>query len=151
MATVSTILGSRTDPEFAERLHRLEHHGAVATVYLDPADLDRRRLRASADSGEEFLIALPRDQKLFDGAILALDGDRAVVVRTTRQRWICLLPDSTATALQLGFHAGNLHWKVRFDGERLFVACSGAPEDYLARIDTLLASGRVAVVEGVDP
>ncbi len=67
-------------------------------------------------------IALPRDQKLFDGAVLLLDADRALVVRVDRQHWLQLQPRSLADAIELGYHAGNLHWRVRFADEALLVA-----------------------------
>ena len=39
---------------------------------------------------------------------------------------------------RLGYHAGNLHWRVRFEGEILFVALEGRPEDYVARLQELI-------------
>jgi urease accessory protein len=50
----------------------------VEFVGIAPVDLDRRRLLARTDGGEEVAIALPRDQKLYDGAVLVLDDHRAV-------------------------------------------------------------------------
>ncbi len=44
-----------------------------------------------------------------------------------------------------GYHAGNLHWRVRFQGEVLFVALEGRPEDYTARLGEMISARRVAV------
>jgi urease accessory protein len=48
--------------------------------------------------------------------------------------------------LELGYHAGNLHWRVRFDGGDLLVALDGPRESYIARLEDLMADGKVEVV-----
>ena len=90
-------------------------------------------------------IALPRHQKLFDGAVLLIDDERAIVVRAATERWLRLEPRSIGDAVELGYHVGNLHWRVRFGGEVLLVALEGRPEDYTARLENLIASRRVGV------
>ena len=143
MRLIDRIVGSKLDPEIADRLHHLDHQHAVDVLAIDSADLARRRLRATTDKGEEVAIALPRDEILFDGAVLVLDSDRARVVRVGAERWLRLVPSDRAAALELGYHAGNLHWRVRFEGEDLLVALEGAPEDYLARLVELTGPGRI--------
>ena len=145
MLRIDRVMGSRFDPEIAEGLHRLEHNGAVDVVNIPVADLARRRLLAKTKSGRELAIALPRHEKLFDGAVLWLDDDKAIVVRAGTERWLRLEPRSIADAIELGYHAGNLHWRVRFEGEALFVAIEGRAEDYTARLDDLIGSRRVGV------
>ena len=144
MRVIEQIVGSKHDPEIARRLHHLEHHHAVDILMIDSADMARRRLRATTSGGEEIAIALSRDEILFDGAVLLLESDRAVVVRVGAESWLRLMPRDKAGALELGYHAGNLHWRVRFDGENLLVALEGRPEDYLARLGDLIETGRVA-------
>lgn len=143
MLRIDRILGSRQEPDVSDRLHRLEHNGTVDVVEISAADLGRRRLLISTVGGTQLAIALPRDQKLFDGAVLVLDEARAIVVRAAAQRWLRLAPRSIHDAIELGYHAGNLHWRVRFDGEVLLVALEGRPEDYTARIDGLISTRRV--------
>ena len=109
------------------------------------ADLARRRLLATTRGGEELAIALPRHEKLFDGAVLLIDGERAIVVRAATERWMRLEPRSISDAIELGYHAGNLHWRVRFQGEVLFVAIEGRPEDYTARLSEMISARRVGV------
>jgi urease accessory protein len=53
------------------------------------------------------------------------------------------VPQSAAAALELGYHAGNLHWRIRFDHDALLVAIEGPVEQYKNRIAPLLNSGRV--------
>jgi urease accessory protein len=122
----------------------LEHRGAVDVVTIPVADLPRRRLLITTRGGEELAIALPRDQKLFDGAVLLVEESRAIVVRAAGERWLRLEPRAIEDAIELGYHAGNLHWRVRFDGKALLVGLEGRPEDYLARLEGLIESRRVS-------
>jgi urease accessory protein len=145
MLRIDRVLGSRLEAEFFEELHRLEHRGAVDIVNVPVTDLARRRLLTTTRAGVELAIALPRNQKLFDGAVLQLDDNSAIVVRAATERWLKLEPRSIADAVELGYHVGNLHWRVRFGGEVLFVALEGRPEDYFARLEGLVASRRVAI------
>src|ERR1700742_377692 len=145
MRRIESVLGSRMEPEFSEELHRLEHRGAVDIVNVPVADLARRRLLITTRGGVELAIALPRHQKLFDGAVLVLENDSAIVVRAATERWLKLEPRSIADAIELGYHVGNLHWRVRFGGEVLFVALEGRPEDYIARLEDMVDSRRVGI------
>jgi urease accessory protein len=145
MLRIERVLGSRLEPELSEELHRLEHSGAVDIVNVPVADLARRRLLITTRGGVELAIALPRHQKLFDGAVLVLENDSAIVVRAATERWLKLEPRSIADAIELGYHVGNLHWRVRFGGEVLFVALEGRPEDYIARLEDMVASRRVGI------
>ena len=104
--------------------------------------------------GEDLAIALPRDQTLFDGAVLLLEAGRAIVVRVATERWLRLSPRSIADAVELGYHAGNLHWRVRFAGETLLVALEAPVDDYVARLGSMVTERRVAtaiIAEGDDP
>lgn len=150
MILIERVLGSRLDPDLSHRLHHLEHHGRVDVLTLPPAELARRRFRATSTAGEEVAIALPRDEALYDGAVLRLDDDGALVVRVDTQHWLRLQPRSIADALELGHHAGNLHWRVRFGGEALLVALEAPAADYLERLGPLVADRRVtaSVLEG---
>jgi urease accessory protein len=143
MLRIERILGSRVEAPFAEALHELEHHGAVDILPLAPADISRKRLRAQTRGGADIAIALPRDQGLFDGAVLLLEPARAIVVRVSAERWLRLSPRSISDALELGHHAGNLHWRVRFAGEALLVALEAPVDDYVARLGGMVTERRV--------
>lgn len=147
MIRVDGIVGWAADPLIAGRLHELGHHGRVETLVLERRDILRHRLRARTDRGTECAIALPRDQRLGDGAVLALDGRRAVVVRMADETWLRLRPRDTGAAVELGYHAGNLHWRVRFDGADLLVAIEGPERLYLDRLAPLIADGRVRPID----
>src|SRR5258706_14764784 len=130
MLRIDCVLGSRLESAYSEEIHRLEHRGAVDVVNIPVADLARRRLLATTRGGEELAIALPRHQKLFDGAVLLIDGDRAIVVPAATERWMRLEPRSISDAIELGYHAGNLHWRGGFPGGGLFFLLGRPPADY---------------------
>ena len=145
MLRFSTILASASAPSVRDRLHELGHLGGVEYVLLSPRDTARRRLRVTTDKGTSCAIALPRGERLYNGAILALEESRAVVVRVASESWLRLHPTSLANAIRLGYHAGNLHWRVRFDGGELLVALEGPEADYIARLTDLVEEGCVVV------
>jgi len=147
MLKLSTILGRTTDDRLHEALHWLEHRGAVETIELDRRDMQRRRLRVMTDRGTDCAIALPRDVALEDGAVLLLEDNRAVVLRAAEQRWLRLVPRDAAAALELGYHAGNLHWRVRFGDGELAVALEGPEAVYLERLDAFFDDGRARRVD----
>ncbi|MCW5625708.1 MAG: urease accessory protein UreE, partial [Burkholderiales bacterium] len=145
---LTQIIGSATDPEVAERLHRLSHHGVVEYVSLKRQDIARRRMHVVTDRGTEGAILLDRDARLDNGAVLLLEDDRAVVVRLDEPEWLALTPRDTAAAIELGYFCGNMHWKVRFVGDMLHVSMEGPRESYLQRLQHLVAAGKVSVVGG---
>ena len=143
---IEAILGSQTDPALAERLHDISHHGVVETLFVEPADLPRRRFHSQTDRGTPCFVSLPRTAQLFDGAILHLAEGRAIILRIGQQNWLRLRP-SAAGGLELGYLAGNLHWKVRFEDGCLMVALDHPRAQYLARLVDLQNAGKVSVVE----
>ena len=147
MLQLTKILGYAAEPDLAHKLHHVGHHGGIEYLQVPPQDVGRRRLRITGDKGTDCAIALARDERLGDGAVLLLEHDHAIVVRLGEQAWLRLRPADASAAVELGYNAGNLHWKVRFDGADLLVARDGPVELYTARLQPLLGGGRVAVVD----
>ncbi len=145
--TINRIVGYSSNLDISDKLHRLSHRGAVEYIHLDQKDVLRRRMRIFSDHGTECVIAIPRDQSLCDGAVLLLEEERAMVIRMIEERWLCLHPLNIDVATQLGYFAGNLHWRVRFDGCFLLIALEGPEEDYLARLHPFLHSGQVKKID----
>ena len=143
MQKLEHIVGQTSDPEIADRLHGLQHAGRVEYLALQPEDMQRHRLRVTGDQGTEYAIAIPRQQMLKDGAVLMLGEEKAVVVRSREQNWLRLKASDSGTALELGYFAGNMHWKVRFDGPVLEIALQGPEADYLTRLADFLKDGRI--------
>jgi urease accessory protein len=145
MLRIGHVIGSRLEPAYSEKLQLLENRNAVDEIELAPGDLDRREFSAVTRSGRELMISLPRHERLFDGAVLMLDDHRAIVVRAAGQRWLRLAPRSIGDAIELGYHIGNLGWRVRFEREVLLVAIEGRAENYMVRLGELFWSRRVGM------
>ena len=146
MLKLTQIVGASSDPGIAERLHHLEHRHAVETIRLSQEDVQRHRMRVQTDAGTECVIALDRTAHLYNGAVMLLDGSRAVVVRLNETEWLDLRASDAAAALQLGYFAGNMHWTVRFDGPVLRIALQGPLQHYLERLEPMLSGGKAARV-----
>ncbi len=144
MLKLENIIGAATEASIAERLHQLDHRGRVEYLTLSQEDTHRHRLRATTDSGTECAVILDRAAHLYDGAVLMLTDERAVVVRMRDTEWLTLAPRDAAAALELGYFAGNMHWKVRFRGTRLQIALQGPAHQYLERVEPFLKDGRVS-------
>jgi urease accessory protein len=147
MMRLQKVLGHANDLGIADRLHELSHRGSLEFFLIDRGDLGRRRFRFTTDRGTDCAIALPRDQRLEDGSVLYIGQDRAIVVRVAEQRWLRLLPLDEATALRLGYVAGNLHWRVRFKDKELQIALEGPEGVYLERLSDFFSSGTVRRVD----
>src|SRR5260221_9965397 len=145
MLNINHVLGSRLEPAFSERIHRLEHHNAVDIVELSAADLERQQLSTITRGGEELEIALPRHQKLFDGAVLLLDDIHAIVVRAANRRWLRLEPRSLSDAIELGYHVGNLHWRGRLQRQAALGGVEGRPGENCALVWRPVLAGPVGV------
>lgn len=148
MVKLENIIGLASEPRIAEALHDLEHRNAVEYLTLGAADTQRHRLRALTDRGTECAIAIARTQHLVHGAVLLLEHDRAIVVRMREVDWLELEADTVDRALELGYFAGNMHWKVEFQGARLRIALQGPRASYLERMAHLLRAGHIRVIGG---
>ena len=103
----------------------------------------RKRLRVTTGHGTDCAIAMPREHdpvRRRRAAARRAARDRRAVHRAALA---ALAPQSAADALELGYHAGNLHWRVRFDHDVAVRRPRGAGRAISDRIAPLLKSGRV--------
>lgn len=147
---ILTLAGQASDPALHERLHAIEHRGGLERVRLSAHDLSRKRQQLHTDRGTPLALMLDRDAVLQGGSVLLIEAERAIVVELDDPRWLALKPDDKARALELGYFAGNMHWKVRFEGDTLWIALEGPRDDYLARLAHLLDDG-VTVLDACAP
>lgn len=141
------VVGLASEPHIARALHRVEHEDGIEYLALSVEDTQRHRLRAKTDRGTDCAIALPRDQHLRDGSVLLLEDARAVVVRMSNAAWLTLKPHDVDAALELGYFAGNMHWKVEFKEGRLRVAVQSGTLFYLDRLAPFFRDGRVECID----
>lgn len=144
--TLTDIVGYATDQIISEQLHDLSHSGGIEYIKLEREDTLRKRLRVTGDKGTDCAIALSRDIALSDGVVLHLDDRSAIVVRMVQERWLSVKPANSAAAVELGYFAGNLHWRVRFDSDILMIAIEGPVDFYLGRLQPYLDNGRAKVL-----
>jgi urease accessory protein len=146
MRTLTSIIGYSTDEDISDQLHNLHHDDRVEYLILDREDTLRRRLRIITDKGTDCAVALSREQKLEDGSVLSLSEQGAIVVRMKKEPWLRTKPRDLAAALELGYFAGNLHWRVRFVDGLLDIAIEGPASFYLGRLQPYVDNGKVEVV-----
>ena len=146
METYSDILGLADTPDIAKELHRLDHEGTLDVVYVAASDLARRRMRVRSKAGRDVAIALPRDARLSEGAVLRMDAAGGLVVRVEAERWLRVRPADAAAALRVGYHAGNLHWRVKFDGGHLLIGVETDVQTYIDRLLELVKAGQAVIL-----
>jgi urease accessory protein len=127
MLTVDRIIGDRDAPQFRGR--RVEFLG------VDSADAAKRILRRTTDAGTDVAIALPRGSYLADGAVLADDGERIVVVKRRPEPalLVSFSPELDRTgllaaAVRIGHAFGNQHVPVEVDGDEIRVPITTSGE-----------------------
>jgi urease accessory protein len=143
MLRLHGIIGRETDPALRPLLHDVEHDDGIEMLFVPEAELGRRRFRLTTDKGTDCAVSLDRDEDLTDGSLLFLDRKRAIIVRFGAPKTWRLTATSREASLRLGWHAGNLHWRARFEGDTLLVLLDGPLADYRARIAPLIADGSV--------
>jgi urease accessory protein len=89
------------------------------TVTLAYHDRHRRRIRLVADSGETFLLDLPRAQHLAEGDGLELDGGGYVCVRAAAEPLLEIEAEDRVALLRIAWHLGNRHLPLQVAGDRL--------------------------------
>jgi urease accessory protein len=86
------------------------------TAYLDR---HRRRIRLITDSGQPFLLDLPRAHHLVEGDGLELEGAGYVRVCAAAEPLFEIVAASHPDLLRIAWHLGNRHLPVQIAGERL--------------------------------
>ena len=143
MILITEILGSASDPEFTDLLHTISHEGILEHLEITQRDAQRRRFRGKTDRGTDCAITLSRDTQLNNGDVLLLEAERAIVVRVDVERWLRIMPRDATVALRLGYHAGNLHWRVKFEENNLLILLEGSLENYMARLQDFITADEI--------
>ena len=95
-------------------VHRRGHwpaQTAVDSVTLTYLDRHRRRIRLVTDSGEAFLLDLPRPCQFADGDGLELDGGGYLLVRAAAEPVFEIAAPDGATLLRIAWRCR--HWPFR--------------------------------------
>jgi len=143
MIQINQILGHAHDSKLSNQIHDLSHHNKVEYIVLDRANLQRRRFRAQTDKGTDCAISISRNNKLSNGAVLLLEDDRAIVVKMAEDQWLSLKPNDLSSAIELGYFAGNMHWRVKFENAQLDIALESPEEVYLDRLKVFFEQQKI--------
>jgi urease accessory protein len=140
MLAVDHILGDRDDPRFRGR--------RVERLWLDCAEAAKRILRRVTDAGADVAISLPRGSYLADGAVLADDGERIIVVqrRPEAALLVSFSPhldrgELIAAAVRIGQAFGNQHVPVEVDANEVRIPITTSGELARQTIARLELSG----------
>jgi urease accessory protein len=115
---------------------------ALDTVTLAYLDRHRRRIRLAADSGETFLLDLPRAHHLAEGDGLELEGCGFVRVRAAPEPVLEIAADDRAALLRIAWHLGNRHLPLQVAGDRLRVRADHVVAEMVAGL-----GGRLTAIE----
>lgn len=146
MLILDKVIGHATDHDMAERLHDISHHGVIEYLMLSKDDVLRHRLRINTDKGTECAIQISRNEHLANGAVMLLDETRAIVIKMLKIEWLSLKPKNAAAALELGYFAGNMHWKVDFEEDVLRITLNGPKDRYVERLSQLIKDGKIELI-----
>jgi urease accessory protein len=92
---------------------------AVDTVTLAYLDRHRRRIRLVADSGEAYLLDLPRAHHLVEGDGLELESGGYLRVVAAPEPVFEITAADRAGLLRIAWHLGNRHLPLQIAAERL--------------------------------
>ncbi len=147
MIQLNQVLGHSHDSNLSGQLHDLSHQNKVEYIVLDHANLQRRRFRAQTDQGTDCAVVISRENKLSNGAVLLLETDRAIVVKMAEDQWLSLQPKDISTAIELGYFAGNMHWRVKFENKHLDIALDSPKEIYLDRLKDFFDQNKITIAD----
>jgi urease accessory protein len=104
---------------------------AVTLVYLDR---HRRRIRLVGDSGEIFLLDLPRAHHLADADGLELESGGYVRVRAAPEAVLEIETADRADLLRIAWHLGNRHLPVQVAGDGLRIRADPVIADLVSAL-----------------
>jgi urease accessory protein len=140
MLQVGEILGHAGESRFRGR--------RVERLSVDWVEASKRRLRRRTDGGTDVAIDVARGTYLADGAVLADDGERIVVVERRREPALvvrldpALPPGELARAAVLVGHAfGNQHVPLDVEGREIRVPLTTSESVARATVEALGLTG----------
>lgn len=151
MLVADSYLGHRSDPEVADRLADAD----PLAVTVDDTERRRSRVRTTAADGTDLGVVVARE--LRDGDVLEAD-DRLVVVALAETA--ALVVDlsggaestaATLAAVELGHAAGNRHWDLAVEGERVYLPLAERRERMESELQPHLPAGATIGTADVSP
>ena len=94
---------------------------AVGTLTLDFDGRHRRRIRLTADDGEEVLLDLAETVAMADGDGLHLDDGRWLMIQAASEDIVEVRHENPAQLMRLAWHLGNRHLPTEIRSEVLLI------------------------------
>ena len=113
--------------------------GAITLAYVDR---HRRRIRLAADSGETFLLDLPRATHFADGDGLELEDGGYIRICAAAEPLLEIEAADAAALLRIAWHLGNRHLPLQVLGDRLRIRADHVLAEIVAGL-----GGRLTAVE----
>ena len=104
---------------------------AIGTLTLDFDARHRRRIRLSADHGEDVLLDLPKTVAMADGDGLQLDDGNWLRIRAAAEPLIEVRHADHHQLTRLAWHLGNRHLPTEIRGSVLLIRPDHVIEDML--------------------
>ena len=128
-------------------IHRLAGHWpkekATGTLTLDFDTRHRRRIRLTADQGEDFLLDLPKAVAMADGDGLQLDDGRWLEVHAATEPIVEVRHKNSHEFARLAWHLGNRHLPTEIRDDVLRIRPDHVIEDMLRGFGADLVKVRV--------
>ncbi len=116
-------------------IHRTAGHWpketAAGTLTLDFDGRHRRRIRLTADQGEDVLLDLPKAVAMADGDGLQLDDGRWLKIQAAPELVVEIRHQDPHQLVRLAWHLGNRHLPTEIRGRVLRIRPDHVIEDML--------------------
>ena len=117
---------------------------AAGSVTLDFDSRHRRRIRLTADQGEDVLLDLPKAIAMADGDGLQLDDGRWLRVQAAAEDLVEIRHKDSQQLVRLAWHLGNRHLPTEIRHEFLHIRPDHVIEDMLRGFGADLVTIRAA-------
>jgi urease accessory protein len=117
---------------------------AAGTLTLDFDTRHRRRIRLTADQGEDVLLDLPKAVAMADGDGLQLDDGRWLEVQAATEPIVEVRHKDSHQLVRLAWHLGNRHLPTEIRDDVLRIRPDHVIEDMLRGFGADLAKVQVA-------
>lgn len=113
---------------------------SAGTITLDFDARHRRRIRMTADQGEDILLDLPKAIAMADGDGLQLDDGRWLFVQAAREHLVEIRHEDPRQLARLAWHLGNRHLPTEIQDEVLRIRPDHVIEHMLRRFGARLSN-----------
>lgn len=103
----------------------------IGTLTLDFDARHRRRIRLTADHGEDILLDLPKTVAMAEGDGLQLDDGNWLRIRAAAESLIEVRHPDRRQLVRLGWHLGNRHLPTEIRGDSLVIRPDHVIEEML--------------------